>query len=126
MQGKGKNPVRGIALPIQSVIVYWLSAAALPSSTQCSGNSRLQSARAPALQSFRHTNRASQSHEQTIQKHHDVLDTIRMGNFDAARQEMENSSGVSRGRKFSRQIVPGAGPVAVANECLKDSTFDRG
>jgi hypothetical protein len=26
----------------------------------------------------------------------------------------------------SQQIGPGAGPVAMANECFKDSTFDGG
>ena len=52
--------------------------------------------RAALLASFRLTNRASQSHEQAIQKHHDVLEAIRMRRPDAARQAMEQLIGVAR------------------------------
>lgn len=52
--------------------------------------------RAALLASFRLTNRASQSHEQAIQKHQDVLEAIRMRNPEAARQAMEKLIGVAR------------------------------
>lgn len=52
--------------------------------------------RAALLASFRLTNRASQSHEQAISKHHDVLEAIRMRQPDVARHAMEQLIGVAR------------------------------
>ena len=52
--------------------------------------------RAALLASFRLTNRASQSHEQALDKHHIVLDAIRMRDPDAARRAMEALIGVAR------------------------------
>lgn len=52
--------------------------------------------RAALLASFRLTNRASQSHEQAILKHQDVLEAIRMRRPDAARYAMEQLIGVAR------------------------------
>ncbi len=52
--------------------------------------------RAALLASFRLTNRASQSHEQAIVKHQDVLEAIRMRRPDAARHAMEQLIGVAR------------------------------
>ncbi|WP_411036592.1 FadR/GntR family transcriptional regulator [Shinella sp. BYT-45] len=52
--------------------------------------------RAALLASFRLTNRASQSHEQAILKHQDVLEAIRMRRPDAARHAMEQLIGVAR------------------------------
>jgi DNA-binding FadR family transcriptional regulator len=52
--------------------------------------------RAALLASFRLTNRASQSHEQAISKHHDVLEAIRMRQPESARQAMEELIGVAR------------------------------
>lgn len=52
--------------------------------------------RAALLASFRLTNRASQSHEQAIVKHQDVLEAIRMRRPDAARYAMEQLIGVAR------------------------------
>jgi DNA-binding FadR family transcriptional regulator len=52
--------------------------------------------RAALLASFRLTNRASQSHEQAILKHQDVLEAIRMRRPDAARFAMEQLIGVAR------------------------------
>lgn len=52
--------------------------------------------RAALLASFRLTNRASQSHEQAILKHQDVLDAIRMRRPDAARHAMQQLIGVAR------------------------------
>ena len=52
--------------------------------------------RAALLASFRLTNRASQSHEQAISTHQDVLEAIRMRRPDAARQAMERLIGVAR------------------------------
>lgn len=52
--------------------------------------------RAALLASFRLTNRASQSHEQAIQTHQDVLDAITMKRPDAARYAMEQLIGVAR------------------------------
>ncbi|SFB62459.1 DNA-binding transcriptional regulator, FadR family [Rhizobium sp. NFR07] len=52
--------------------------------------------RAALLASFRLTNRASQSHEQAILTHQDVLEAIRMRRPDAARHAMEQLIGVAR------------------------------
>lgn len=52
--------------------------------------------RAALLASFRLTNRASQSHEQAILAHQDVLEAIRMRRPDAARHAMEQLIGVAR------------------------------
>ncbi|MBB3386172.1 MULTISPECIES: FadR/GntR family transcriptional regulator [unclassified Rhizobium] len=52
--------------------------------------------RAALLASFRLTNRASQSHEQALEKHHAVLDAIRLRNPEAARAAMEALIGVAR------------------------------
>lgn len=52
--------------------------------------------RAALLASFRLTNRASQSHEQAIATHQEVLEAIRMRRPDAARQAMERLIGVAR------------------------------
>jgi DNA-binding FadR family transcriptional regulator len=52
--------------------------------------------RAALLASFRLTNRASQSHDQAIAKHQDVLEAIRMRRPDAARYAMEQLIGVAR------------------------------
>lgn len=52
--------------------------------------------RAALLASFRLTNRASQSHDQAILKHQDVLEAIRMRRPDAARHAMETLIGVAR------------------------------
>jgi len=52
--------------------------------------------RAALLASFRLTNRASQSHEQAILKHQDVLEAIRMRRPEAARHAMEQLIGVAR------------------------------
>ncbi|KQV70116.1 FadR/GntR family transcriptional regulator [Rhizobium sp. Root1220] len=52
--------------------------------------------RAALLASFRLTNRASQSHQQAIQKHQDVLEAIRMRDPVAARTAMETLIGVAR------------------------------
>ena len=52
--------------------------------------------RAALLASFRLTNRASQSHEQAIGKHQDVLEAIRMRRPDAARYAMEQLIGIAR------------------------------
>lgn len=52
--------------------------------------------RAALLASFRLTNRASQSHEQALEKHHAVLDAIRMRRPDQARKAMEELIGVAR------------------------------
>jgi DNA-binding FadR family transcriptional regulator len=52
--------------------------------------------RAALLASFRLTNRASQSHEQAIQKHQDVLEAIRVRDPVAARKAMETLIGVAR------------------------------
>lgn len=52
--------------------------------------------RAALLASFRLTNRASQSHEQAILKHQDVLEAIRMRRPDAARHAMVQLIGVAR------------------------------
>ncbi|MEA3537396.1 FadR/GntR family transcriptional regulator [Rhizobium sp. CC-YZS058] len=52
--------------------------------------------RAALLASFRLTNRASQSHQQAIAKHQDVLEAIRMRRPDAARYAMEQLIGVAR------------------------------
>lgn len=52
--------------------------------------------RAALLASFRLTNRASQSHEQAISKHHDVLEAIRMRQPDVAQHAMEQLIGVAR------------------------------
>ena len=52
--------------------------------------------RAALLASFRLTNRASQSHEQAIQKHQDVLEAIRMRKPHDARRAMEVLIGVAR------------------------------
>jgi len=52
--------------------------------------------RAALLASFRLTNRASQSQEQAIQKHHDVLEAIRLRDPVAARRAMEILIGVAR------------------------------
>jgi DNA-binding FadR family transcriptional regulator len=52
--------------------------------------------RAALLASFRLTNRASQSHEQAILKHQEVLEAIRMRQPDAARHAMEKLIGVAR------------------------------
>ncbi|WP_112804086.1 FadR/GntR family transcriptional regulator [Rhizobium sp. SYY.PMSO] len=52
--------------------------------------------RAALLASFRLTNRASQSHEQAIMKHQDVLDAIRMRRPEAAKHAMEQLIGVAR------------------------------
>lgn len=52
--------------------------------------------RAALLASFRLTNRASQSHEQAILTHQDVLEAIRMRRPEAARHAMEHLIGVAR------------------------------
>jgi DNA-binding FadR family transcriptional regulator len=52
--------------------------------------------RAALLASFRLTNRASQSHEQALEKHHAVLDAIRMREPQVARAAMETLIGVAR------------------------------
>lgn len=52
--------------------------------------------RAALLASFRLTNRASQSHDQAISTHQDVLDAIRMKQPEAARHAMERLIGVAR------------------------------
>lgn len=52
--------------------------------------------RAALLASFRLTNRASQSHEQAILKHQEVLEAIRMRQPDVARNAMEKLIGVAR------------------------------
>ncbi|MDL2401834.1 FadR/GntR family transcriptional regulator [Rhizobium mayense] len=52
--------------------------------------------RAALLASFRLTNRASQSHEQAIAMHQDVLEAIRMRRPDEARSAMERLIGVAR------------------------------
>lgn len=52
--------------------------------------------RAALLASFRLTNRASQSHEQAILKHYEVLEAIRMRRPEAARYAMEQLIGVAR------------------------------
>ncbi|KQY42460.1 MULTISPECIES: FadR/GntR family transcriptional regulator [Rhizobium/Agrobacterium group] len=52
--------------------------------------------RAALLASFRLTNRASQSHEQAILKHQEVLEAIRMRQPDVARHAMEKLIGVAR------------------------------
>lgn len=52
--------------------------------------------RAALFASFRLTNRASQSHEQAILAHQDVLEAIRMRRPDAARHAMEQLIGVAR------------------------------
>ncbi|MCO4318873.1 FadR family transcriptional regulator [Phyllobacterium sp. 21LDTY02-6] len=52
--------------------------------------------RAALLASFRLTNRASQSHEQAILTHQDVLEAIRMRRPEAARHAMEQLIGVAR------------------------------
>ncbi|MBN8954519.1 MULTISPECIES: FadR/GntR family transcriptional regulator [unclassified Rhizobium] len=52
--------------------------------------------RAALLASFRLTNRASQSHEQAITKHHDVLEAIRMRRPEDAKFAMEQLIGVAR------------------------------
>lgn len=52
--------------------------------------------RAALLASFRLTNRASQSHEQAIQKHRDVLEAIRVRDSAGARKAMEILIGVAR------------------------------
>lgn len=52
--------------------------------------------RAALLASFRLTNRASQSHEQAIQKHQDVLEAIRVRDPVGARKAMEILIGVAR------------------------------
>lgn len=68
--------------------------------------------RAALLASFRLTNRASQSHEQAIRKHQDVLDAIRLRNPDAAQRAMEKLIGVARieitdALKLNRAKKPG-------------------
>ena len=71
--------------------------------------------RAALLASFRLTNRASQSHDQAILTHQDVLDAIRMKQPEAARHAMERLIGVARSemtdalrtaRKTSRDDTP--------------------
>lgn len=52
--------------------------------------------RAALLASFRLTNRASQSHEQAILKHQDVMEAIRLRRPDAAKSAMEQLIGVAR------------------------------
>ena len=52
--------------------------------------------RAALLASFRLTNRASQSHEQAILKHQNVLEAIRMRQPDDARVAMEQLIGIAR------------------------------
>jgi DNA-binding FadR family transcriptional regulator len=52
--------------------------------------------RAALLASFRLTNRASQSHEQAIVMHQEVLEAIRMRRPDDARSAMERLIGVAR------------------------------
>jgi DNA-binding FadR family transcriptional regulator len=52
--------------------------------------------RAALLASFRLTNRASQSHEQAIAMHQEVLEAIRMRRPDDARSAMERLIGVAR------------------------------
>lgn len=52
--------------------------------------------RAALLASFRLTNRASQSHEQALLKHYEVLEAIRMRRPEAARYAMEQLIGVAR------------------------------
>ena len=52
--------------------------------------------RAALLASFRLTNRASQSHEQALLKHQDVLEAIRMRRPDAAREAMQQLIGAAR------------------------------
>ncbi len=52
--------------------------------------------RAALLASFRLTNRASQSHEQAILKHQEVLEAIRMRQPDEARHAMEKLIDVAR------------------------------
>ncbi len=52
--------------------------------------------RAALLASFRLTNRASQSHEQAILAHQDVLEAIRMRRPDAARLSMQQLIGAAR------------------------------
>lgn len=52
--------------------------------------------RAALLTSFRITNRASQSHEQAILKHQDVMEAIRLRRPDAAKSAMEQLIGVAR------------------------------
>ncbi len=54
--------------------------------------------RAALLASFRLTNRASQSHEQAIIKHQDVLEAIRMRQPEAAKHAMEQLIGVAQSR----------------------------
>ena len=51
--------------------------------------------RAALLASFRLTNRASQSHEQAIRKHQNVLDDVRVRDPVAARKAMETLIGVA-------------------------------
>lgn len=52
---------------------------------------------AALLASFRLTNRASQSHEQAISSHQDVLEAIRMRQPEAARQAMAHLISTARG-----------------------------
>ena len=52
--------------------------------------------RAALLASFRLTNRASQSHQQAISKHQNVLEAIRMRQPDDARIAMEQLIGIAR------------------------------
>ncbi len=64
-----------------------------------SGNGSIASSQPPSARpccELRLTNRASQSHQQAIAKHQDVLEAIRMRRPDAARYAMEQLIGVAR------------------------------